>query len=147
MFGRTTRSRITTFRGRVTVNRTASATVTRSRSAASRSTRTTSAPYSCGMRAHSNPIPEAAPVTAASFPDRSWDIAGLLSRARPWLERDLRATESTMTAMARTAPEMMKRNAELRFRRVSPLETATMTSTPRSADHADPRPPKSGVPR
>jgi hypothetical protein len=74
------------------------------------------------VRAHSSPMPDAAPVMAATLPFMSsaHEYSSLLMvQARPWLTRERRASESTITAMARTAPVIMYRSDELRLSSVS----------------------------
>ena len=58
----------------------------------------------------------------------------------------MRASESTITAMASTAPVIMKRSDDERFSSVSPLEMDWMTMMPSSAEYALPRPPNRLVP-
>lgn len=63
-------------------------------------------------------------------------------QARPWIARDLRDTESSMTASSRTDPVTMQRYDESRLSSVRPLELDWITMMPSSAANAEPRPPK-----
>ena len=73
-----------------------------------RSISTTFAPAASMARAHSRPMPEAAPVMAATLPFSSFAHARLLrGQARPWLTRGAAREASTMTAIARTPPVIM----------------------------------------
>src|SRR6202011_5671065 len=60
--------------------------------------------------------------------------------------RDCRASESTITAIASTAPVIMKRSEDDRFSSVRPLAIDWITMMPSTAEYALPRPPNRLVP-
>ena len=70
-----------------------------------RSTKATVAPSASIARAQASPIPEAAPVTAATFPFNASPMVP--PQARPCDTRLCRARLSTMTATASTPPVIM----------------------------------------
>ncbi len=126
------------------------------RAAPSLSTSTTRAPAASMASVLARPTPDAAPVTTPTLPSRSFAIMdsfgaifssgaakprGVSARrcpgadqARPCDWRERRASESTITAMARTPPVIMYRSDDDRSSSVRPLEIDWMTMIPSKAE-------------